>query len=90
MITHPTTKPLKDPEKRWRRFELIDGELFAELYARFAIADYWVVHPDADRVEVYRLADGAYAKPRILEPGEQLVNDLVPGLTIDIGELLAF
>ncbi len=61
-----------------------------ELYARFAIAEYWVVHPDADRVEVYRLADGAYAKPVVLEPGEQLATDLIPGLTIDVGELLAF
>ncbi len=61
-----------------------------ELYARFAIAEYWVVHPDADRVEVYRLAGAAYAKPLVLEPGEQLATDLVPGLAIDVGELLAF
>jgi Uma2 family endonuclease len=60
-----------------------------ELYARFAVAEYWVVHPDADRVEVYRLVGAAYAKPEVLEPGEQLVTGLVPGLTIDLAELLA-
>ena len=62
-----------------------------ELYSRFGVPEYWVVHPDADRVEVYRLeSDGAaYAKPVVLEPGEQVVSDLVPGLTIDVGELLA-
>ncbi len=67
-----------------------------ELYARFGIAEYWVVHPDADRVEVYRLtgpgpgpgAGTAYAKPIVLEPGEQLASDLVPGLTVDLGDLL--
>ncbi|MEA2685646.1 MAG: hypothetical protein QOE93_841 [Actinomycetota bacterium] len=60
-----------------------------ELYARFAIPEYWVVHPDADRVEVYRLEGAAYAKPVVLEPGEHVTTDLVPGLTIDVGELLA-
>jgi Uma2 family endonuclease len=61
-----------------------------ELYARFGIAEYWVVHPDADRVEVFRLEGAAYAKPVVVEPGELLVTDLVPGLTIDVRELLAF
>ena len=60
-----------------------------ELYARFAVPEYWVVHPDADRVEVYRLLGAAYAKPEVFEPGELLATDLVPGLTIDLGELLA-
>jgi len=59
-----------------------------ELYARFGIAEYWVVHPDADRVEVFRLDGAAYAKPVVVEPGEILVTDLVPGLTIDVAELL--
>ncbi len=61
-----------------------------ELYARFAIPEYWVVHPDADRVEVYRLDGAAYAKPVVLEPGESIVTDVVPGLTIDVADLLAF
>ena len=60
-----------------------------ELYARFGVPEYWVVHPDADRVEVYRLAGAAYAKPLVVEPGEQLATDLVPGLVIDVGDLLA-
>lgn len=65
-----------------------------ELYARFGIVEYWVVHPDADRVEVFRIdtaptAGLAYAKPVVLEPGDRLSTDLVPGLEIDLGELLA-
>jgi Uma2 family endonuclease len=61
-----------------------------ELYARFAVPEYWIADPDADRVEVYRLAGAgtAYAKPILVEPGEQLATDLVPGLTIDVAELL--
>ena len=60
-----------------------------ELYARFRIAEYWVVHPDADRVEVFRLVGTAYGKPEVLEPGESLSTHLITGLTIDIGALLA-
>ncbi|MEA2900589.1 MAG: hypothetical protein QOH36_476 [Actinomycetota bacterium] len=60
-----------------------------ELYARFAIREYWVVHPDADRVEVFHLTGGAHAKPLVLEPGELLVTELVPGLAIDVWDLLA-
>ena len=59
-----------------------------ELYARFAVPEYWVVHPDADRVEVYLLAGAAYARPVVLQAGDRLDTDLVPGLTIDVGELL--
>ena len=60
-----------------------------ELYARFGVPEYWVVHPDADRVEVYHLAGAAYIKPVVLEAGEQLATELVPDLTLDVGELLA-
>jgi Uma2 family endonuclease len=60
-----------------------------ELYARFGIAEYWIVWPEAARVEVYRLTGTAYAKPIVVEPGESLTTDVVPGLRIDVGELLA-
>lgn len=55
-----------------------------DLYARFGVPEYWVVAPDADRVEVYRLRGDAYAKPEILEPGETLTYDRLPGLRIDL------
>ncbi len=60
-----------------------------ELYARFGVAEYWIVWPEAARVEVYRLDRTAYAKPVVVESGETLVTDLIPGLAIDVGELLA-
>lgn len=59
-----------------------------ELYARFGVAEYWAVQPDADRIEVFRLAGGAYPKPDLLEPGDQLETPLLPGLVIDVGVLL--
>ena len=58
-----------------------------DLYARFGVDEYWIVDPDADRVEVYRLGGNRYRKPEILEPGEVLRTDLIPGLAIDLEHL---
>jgi Uma2 family endonuclease len=60
-----------------------------DLYARFKVTEYWVVDPDADRVEVYRLRGEQYAKPEILETGDILEFGPLPGLSIDVGALLA-
>jgi Uma2 family endonuclease len=60
-----------------------------ELYARFGVRESWIVDPDADRVEVYRLVGPAYGKPQILEPGEVLAYDGLPGLAIDLTALFA-
>ncbi len=58
-----------------------------DLYARFGVPEYWIADPDADRIEVHRLVDNRYGKPEILEPGETLQTDLLPGLRIDVAGL---
>lgn len=61
-----------------------------ELYARHGIGEYWVVDPDADRVEVYRLVAGGqatYPKPELFEVGETVSPRSVPTLSIDLAEL---
>jgi Uma2 family endonuclease len=60
-----------------------------DAYARFGVPEYWIADPDADRVEVYGLAGGRYAKPEIFEPGDRLTYAGLPGLTIDVAELFA-
>jgi Uma2 family endonuclease len=57
------------------------------LYARAGVPVYWIVDPDADRVEVHRLIEGAYGKPEILETGDTLTLDDLPGLAIDVSRL---
>jgi Uma2 family endonuclease len=59
------------------------------LYAKFGVAEYWIVDPDGERVEVYRLADGEYPTPTLFEAGTVLTTDLLPGLSIDVTALLA-
>lgn len=59
------------------------------LYERAGVPEYWIVDPDADRVEIYRRRGGEYGKIEIVEAGETLTTELLPGLSIDLAELFA-
>jgi Uma2 family endonuclease len=67
----------------------IDRVRKRDAYARFGVPEYWIADPDADRVEVYRLAGDRYAKPEIFEPGDQLSYEGLPGLVVDVMALFA-
>ena len=58
-----------------------------DVYARFGIPEYWVIDPDAARVEIYRLDGDQYAKPETLEAGDELTFGAVPGLRISLHSL---
>ena len=59
------------------------------LYARFGVAEVWIVDIPGGAVEVYRtLKDGAYAPGERLTAG-RLSPGLVPELAIDVAALLA-
>ena len=60
-----------------------------DVYAAFGVPEYWIVDPDADRVEIYRLDGDRYGKPEILEAGDTLTFAALPGLAISVAELLA-
>jgi Uma2 family endonuclease len=60
-----------------------------DLYASFGVSEYWIADPESDRVEVY-LYDGAgYAKPVILEAGDEITYEGLPGLRIAVADLFA-
>ncbi len=58
------------------------------LYERHGVLEYWLVHP-VDRVlTVYRLLDGEYGKPEILELRGETAVSVLPGLAIQWDELV--
>jgi Uma2 family endonuclease len=68
-----------------RRLELSRKK---DLYERFGVPEYWYVDLDVDRVEIYRLAEGRYARPDLLGRGEHLESEFVPGLSISVDQVL--
>jgi Uma2 family endonuclease len=68
-----------------RKLELVRK---LELYERFSVPEYWYVDLDADRVESYRLQGGRYGAPVFLGRGEILESPQLPGLRIEIDDVL--
>ncbi|MHB8511691.1 MAG: Uma2 family endonuclease [Actinomycetota bacterium] len=65
----------------------IDRVRKRDLYERYGVAEYWIVDPDADRIEVLKRDGDRFAKPIIVETGESLATPLVPGLSIDVSAI---
>lgn len=75
-VSSPSTRRLELRRKR-------------DLYEREGVPEYWYVDLDADRVEVYRLEAGCYSAPQLLERGDSLTSDQVPGLSLSVERVLA-
>ena len=59
------------------------------LYERHGVREYWLLHP-LDRVlTIYRLEQGRYTMPEVLELQGQTALRLLPGVCIDWGLLAA-
>lgn len=58
------------------------------LYERLGVTEYWFVDLDADRVEVYRLADGAYGDPLLVGFDGHLTPPHLPGLVVEVADIL--
>jgi Uma2 family endonuclease len=60
-----------------------------KVYERFGVPEYWVVDPDADRVEIYRLEGEQYARPEIVEPPDEITYPLLEGLRVSLESIFA-
>ena len=68
-----------------RRLELVRKR---ELYERFGVPEYWFVDLDADRIEVYRLADGRFGSPILLSRVDRLESPLLQGWSNTVDDIL--
>ena len=66
-----------------------DREL-AALYAEAGVAEYWIVLPAAQGIEVYRQPEnGRYREMRLYTGSDNLECASVPGVRVALGELFA-
>lgn len=59
------------------------------LYARHGVTEYWIVDPDADRIDLYRLQENADAPERSLGAADTLTTPLLPGFSLDLAGVFA-
>ena len=65
-----------------------DLTLKRDLYERFAVPEYWFVDMEAERLEVYRLRDGRYSEPEILQSSDTLTSSALQEFAFDISAIL--
>jgi Uma2 family endonuclease len=59
------------------------------LYEARGVPEYWFADLDADRIEVYRLVDGRYPPPTVVEGAGAIAPPHLPGLRVAVDDALA-
>jgi Uma2 family endonuclease len=65
----------------------IDRTTKLKLYARYGVAEYWVIDPVACGAEIYRLLPDGFELADRLECGQSLTSPLFPGFTLPLARL---
>ena len=65
-----------------------DLSLKKDLYERFGVPEYWFVDLDAERLEAYRLQEGRYRSPEILQAADTLSSPMLHGFSFDLSQIL--
>lgn len=68
-----------------RRHDLIRKRA---VYEREGVPEYWFVDLEHDLVQAYRLDGGRFGEPVVAGRGQRLASPLLPGLEIDVDEVL--
>ena len=58
-----------------------------QMLARYGVREYWLVEPDARRVEVYWLAGEAYALAQTASASETVVSTILPDFSFIVDQL---
>jgi Uma2 family endonuclease len=66
-----------------------DRDVKAPLYARYGIAEYWLIDLEEERIEVYRSpSPEGYQEVRIVERGESLYLQAFPDMALTVDEIM--
>jgi len=58
-----------------------------QLYAKYGVAEYWIVDPENRLVEVYRLGDNRLESAGTLRNRDEITTSLLPGLRISVNSV---
>ncbi|MBI1982887.1 MAG: Uma2 family endonuclease [Acidobacteria bacterium] len=64
-----------------------DRGIKLKAYARFGVREYWIVDPEAQAIELYRLAPEGYELTRTFRHEEELSSPLLPGFALPVGSI---
>ena len=59
------------------------------LYARYGVREYWLVDPATETVEVLVEGDAGFVEAGTFGLTDTLVSPLLPGLSVDLGQIFA-
>jgi Uma2 family endonuclease len=65
----------------------IDRTTKLKLYARYGVAEYWVIDPTTYSAEIYRLVPGGYELAAQLDSSQSLTSPLFPGFSLPLTRL---
>ena len=65
----------------------LDREVKLKQYALYGVSEYWLVDPEGNTVEVFRLREGEYELAARLGFGDTLTSPLFPGLQFAVASL---
>ena len=65
----------------------IDRRVKHALYERVGVPEYWIVDPERNSVQVFRLSGGRYAPALEFGLGDRLETPLLPGLSIPLSDV---
>ena len=65
----------------------IDRQVKHSLYERVGVPEYWIIDPERNSVQVFRLSGGRYAEALELGLGDRLETPLLPGLSIPLSDV---
>lgn len=59
------------------------------LYAKFGLPELWIVDPDADTLQLFRLQENHQAPLKVCGAGDTLTTPLLPGFSVGLSEVFA-
>ena len=68
---------------------LFDRTEKAALYAQYGVREYWLVDPEAETVEVRRLAPGGYESLGLFRRGDVVRSLVLPDLRLAVDDIFA-